>query len=72
MSRDALEEIIEPCPIQQGFVSRTPRGRVLTAHAFATSAWCRRRAARRSSGCLKRGSRGMRRLIMQVYEHSGD
>jgi len=32
--RDALEEIIEPYLIQQGFVARTPRGRVLTAHAF--------------------------------------
>src|SRR3954465_9665685 len=36
--RDAIEEIIEPYLIQQGFVQRTPRGRVLTAHAFATSA----------------------------------
>jgi Holliday junction DNA helicase RuvB len=33
--RDALEEIIEPYLIQQGFVQRTPRGRVLTAAAFA-------------------------------------
>ncbi len=32
--RDALEEIIEPYLIQQGFVARTPRGRVLTGHAF--------------------------------------
>ncbi|HVV92800.1 MAG TPA: Holliday junction branch migration DNA helicase RuvB [Hyphomicrobiales bacterium] len=32
--RDAIEEIIEPFLIQQGFVQRTPRGRVLTAHAF--------------------------------------
>jgi Holliday junction DNA helicase RuvB len=32
--RDALEEIIEPYLIQQGFISRTPRGRVLTQHAF--------------------------------------
>ena len=32
--RDALEEIIEPFLIQQGFVARTPRGRVLTAHAY--------------------------------------
>ncbi|MCP4936748.1 MAG: Holliday junction branch migration DNA helicase RuvB [bacterium] len=32
--RDALEEIIEPYLIQQGFVVRTPRGRVLTGHAF--------------------------------------
>ncbi len=32
--RDALEEIIEPYLIQQGFISRTPRGRVLTPQAF--------------------------------------
>ena len=32
--RDAIEEIIEPYLIQQGFLQRTPRGRVLTGHAF--------------------------------------
>jgi Holliday junction DNA helicase RuvB len=32
--RDAIEEIIEPYLIQQGFVQRTPRGRMLTARAF--------------------------------------
>jgi Holliday junction DNA helicase RuvB len=32
--RDAIEDIIEPYLIQQGFVQRTPRGRVLTPHAF--------------------------------------
>jgi Holliday junction DNA helicase RuvB len=32
--RDAIEEIIEPFLVQQGFVQRTPRGRVLTSHAF--------------------------------------
>ncbi|HRK25499.1 MAG TPA: Holliday junction branch migration DNA helicase RuvB [Beijerinckiaceae bacterium] len=32
--RDAIEEIIEPYLIQQGFVQRTPRGRLLTDHAF--------------------------------------
>ncbi|HVX92186.1 MAG TPA: Holliday junction branch migration DNA helicase RuvB [Xanthobacteraceae bacterium] len=32
--RDALEEIIEPFLIQRGFVQRTPRGRLLTPHAF--------------------------------------
>ena len=32
--RDAIEEIIEPYLIQQGFVQRTPRGRILTPHAF--------------------------------------
>jgi Holliday junction DNA helicase RuvB len=32
--RDAIEEIIEPYLIQQGFVNRTPRGRMLTVHAF--------------------------------------
>ncbi|MBA4210158.1 MAG: Holliday junction branch migration DNA helicase RuvB [Parvibaculum sp.] len=33
--RDAIEEIIEPYLIQQGLVNRTPRGRLLTAAAFA-------------------------------------
>jgi Holliday junction DNA helicase RuvB len=33
--RDALEEIVEPYLIQQGFIQRTPRGRMLTALAFA-------------------------------------
>jgi holliday junction DNA helicase RuvB len=32
--RDAIEDIIEPFLIQHGFVQRTPRGRLLTAHAF--------------------------------------
>ena len=32
--RDAIEDIIEPYLIQQGFVQRTPRGRLLTSHAF--------------------------------------
>jgi Holliday junction DNA helicase RuvB len=32
--RDAIEDIIEPFLIQQGFVQRTPRGRMLTPHAF--------------------------------------
>jgi Holliday junction DNA helicase RuvB len=32
--RDAIEEIIEPFLIQQGFIQRTPRGRLLTSHAF--------------------------------------
>jgi Holliday junction DNA helicase RuvB len=32
--RDAIEEIIEPFLIQKGFVQRTPRGRVITSHAF--------------------------------------
>ncbi|MCJ2070445.1 Holliday junction branch migration DNA helicase RuvB, partial [Methylobacterium sp. J-030] len=32
--RDAIEDIIEPYLIQRGFVQRTPRGRVLTPHAY--------------------------------------
>src|SRR6516164_5835576 len=32
--RDASEEIIEPFLIQKGFLQRTPRGRLLTPHAF--------------------------------------
>ena len=33
--RDTLEDVIEPFLMQQGFVQRTPRGRQLTALAFA-------------------------------------
>ena len=33
--RDALEEVIEPYLIQQGFLKRTPRGRVLTPASFS-------------------------------------
>ena len=32
--RDAIEDIIEPYLLQQGFLQRTPRGRVLTVNAF--------------------------------------
>jgi holliday junction DNA helicase RuvB len=32
---DAIEEIIEPYLLQQGFIARTPRGRLLTGQAFA-------------------------------------
>jgi Holliday junction DNA helicase RuvB len=32
--RDAIEEIIEPYLLQQGFIQRTPRGRILTQAAF--------------------------------------
>jgi Holliday junction DNA helicase RuvB len=32
--RDAIEEIIEPFLIQRGFLQRTPRGRLITSHAF--------------------------------------
>jgi len=32
--RDAIEEIVEPYLLQQGFIQRTPRGRMLTAIAF--------------------------------------
>ena len=32
--RDAIEDIIEPYLLQQGFLNRTPRGRVLTPQAF--------------------------------------
>ena len=32
--RDAIEDIIEPYLIQCGLIQRTPRGRLLTAHAY--------------------------------------
>ncbi len=34
-ARDGLEDVVEPFLIQLGFIGRTPRGRVLTPHAFA-------------------------------------
>jgi Holliday junction DNA helicase RuvB len=34
-ARDAIEEIVEPFLLQQGFVQRTPRGRLITGNAFA-------------------------------------
>jgi len=33
-ARDAIEEIVEPFLLQQGFVQRSPRGRILTGNAF--------------------------------------
>ena len=32
--RDTIEDILEPYLIQQGFIMRTPRGRVITRHAY--------------------------------------
>lgn len=32
--RDSLEEVVEPFLIQQGFVQKTPRGRILTQDAY--------------------------------------
>ena len=32
--RDAIEEILEPFLIQKGLLQRTPRGRLITGHAF--------------------------------------
>lgn len=34
-ARDAVEEVIEPYLLQQGFLQRTPRGRMLAAKAWA-------------------------------------
>ena len=34
-SRDAVEDVIEPYLLQQGFIMRTPRGRVAAAKAYA-------------------------------------
>ncbi len=33
--RDTIEDVLEPYLIQQGFVMRTPRGRVVTDHAYS-------------------------------------
>ncbi|MCU0908571.1 MAG: Holliday junction branch migration DNA helicase RuvB, partial [Rhodobacteraceae bacterium] len=33
-ARDSIEDVIEPFLLQQGFLARTPRGRMLTARAW--------------------------------------
>jgi Holliday junction DNA helicase RuvB len=33
--RDTIEEVYEPYLLQEGFIQRTPRGRIATAHALA-------------------------------------
>ena len=32
--RDTVEDVLEPFLIQQGFIMRTPRGRILTDYAW--------------------------------------
>ncbi len=32
--RDTIEDVLEPYLIQQGYLQRTPRGRMATAHAY--------------------------------------
>ncbi|MOA55438.1 Holliday junction ATP-dependent DNA helicase RuvB [compost metagenome] len=32
--RETIEDVIEPFLIQQGFIQRTPRGRMATNHAY--------------------------------------
>jgi Holliday junction DNA helicase RuvB len=54
--RDAIEEIIEPFLIQQGFIQRTPRGRMLSAQAFAHLGLAAPAAAPGQSGLFDRGS----------------
>jgi len=34
-ARDAVEDVIEPFLLQQGFIQRTPRGRTAAAKAYA-------------------------------------
>ena len=34
-ARDAVEDVIEPYLLQQGFIMRTPRGRMACAKAYA-------------------------------------
>ncbi|MEX6211011.1 Holliday junction DNA helicase RuvB C-terminal domain-containing protein [Providencia huaxiensis] len=32
--RETIEDVLEPYLIQQGFIQRTPRGRMATTHAY--------------------------------------
>ncbi len=55
--RAAIEDIVEPYLLQLGILNRTPRGRLLTAHASAIWAW---RAAA-SGDCARPAAPGRRR-----------
>ena len=44
--RDTIEDVLEPYLIQQGFLQRTPRGRIATARRTGTSASSRQRPRR--------------------------
>ena len=59
--RDAIEEIVEPYLLQQGFIQRTPRGRMLTALPSSTWATPCRRAL---SACRRASSRSRRQERM--------
>ena len=50
--RDALEEIVGPFRLKQGFIGRTPRGRVLTMKAFRHLGVQRADEAARSQAAL--------------------
>ena len=57
--RDAIEEIIEPFLIQQGFLQRTPRGRLLTGHAFRHLGLAEPHARSGAVRIVQSGGRGM-------------
>ncbi len=66
-ARDAIEEIIEPYLIQQGFVQRTPRGRLLTSLAFRHLGLPEPQREAGSSGCSRaRRSRPPRSVAREV------
>ena len=48
--RDTIEDVLEPYLIQQGYLQRTPRGRMATALAYRHFGL--RAAARRAGGGL--------------------
>jgi len=56
--KDAIEEVIEPYLLQQGFIGRTPRGRVLTLKAFRHLGMAAPQALRDGQLPLFDGSRG--------------
>ncbi|MBI1384246.1 MAG: Holliday junction branch migration DNA helicase RuvB [Rhizobiales bacterium] len=56
--RDALEEIVEPYLLQQGFIGRTPRGRVITLKAYRHLGILRSRSAEERQASLFGGANG--------------
>ena len=54
-ARDAVEDVIEPFLLQQGFIQRTPRGRLACAKAYLHLGLTAARRPRAAAGAVRRG-----------------
>jgi YbgC/YbaW family acyl-CoA thioester hydrolase len=69
--RDALEDVVEPYLLQLGFLNRTPRGRLLTHHAFRHLGLPCRTGRRSRKGCCRWGRTVSGRPLQERRSLSG-